>query len=1328
MIYKAFWAYLPVCHLFLYIFLKIFIIYKIKYAKRWQIDKSSNPRKIVENRGKPMDFLKVDQKVEKGNLIIYPDFKVIQSKDVMIRGKSFYAIWDADTGLWSTDPFRVPVIIDDELRRYASDNDYNLKNVVLKDMSTYATGSWDRFLKYCSSMPDNAKDLDTKLTFLNTIVQQKDYISKRLPYALEDGPTDCYDKLMSTLYDKDERQKIEWSIGSIISGDSRKIQKFLVLYGEAGTGKSTVLNIIQKLFEGYYTTFDAKSLASPNNQFSTEVFKHNPLVAIQHDGDLSRIEDNSKLNSIISHEEITINEKHKSLYTMKLGCFLYMGSNKPVKITDSKSGILRRLIDVRPTGKKLPINEYNKLMKGVEYELGAIAKHCLDVYNEMGKSYYNNYRPRNMQEETDVFYNFVEDSFEEFRDSDYISGQRAFEMYKMYCDNGGYQYKSNYMNFRSQLRDYFEEYYERKLIDGVQVRHCYIGFKTSKFTKPILEPVDKKNLLYSIKMSCTKSLLDKELADCQAQEANSQEMPCKKWEEVTTCLKDIDTSKVHYIRPPKNLIVIDFDLKDENGNKSPEKNLAAASEWPSTYAEFSKSGGGIHLHYYYTGDVTKVSRLYSDGIEIKVFNGKASLRRKLSKCNNVPIATLSSGLPMKEEKVVNFDGVKDEKALRALIKKNLRKEIHPATKPSIDFINKILDDYYASGKTYSVVDLRPSVMAFAANSSHQADYCLKIVANMKFQSEDISSIPEFDKDTIIFFDVEVFPNLFLLNWKYQGKDKKVVRMINPTPEEIENLLHFKLVGFNNRRYDNHILYARYLGFTNQELYDLSQRIVNGSKNAMFGEAYNLSYTDIYDFCAKKQSLKKWEIELNIHHQELGLPWDQPVDESLWEKVAEYCDNDVIATEAVWDHCQADFTARKILADLAGKTVNDSTNSLTTAIIFGKDRNPELVYTDLATGEATIKEYERHDILNSFPGYEFVKGDDNRWHNMYRDTDLGLGGYVYAEPGMYTNVALLDIASLHPHSILAMNCFGEYTKNFKDLVDTRILIKHNDYISAKKLFGGRLAKYLDDPEQAKDLAQALKIAINSVYGLTSATFDNPFKDNRNKNNIVALRGALFMRELQYEVQKRGYRVAHIKTDSIKIPDADEAIISFCMDFAKKYGYTFEHEATYSKMCLVNNAVYIAKYKDGKHAGEWTATGAQFQHPYVFKYLFSKEPIIFEDMCEAKTVQTALYLDMNEELGENEHSYHFIGKAGQFCPIISGKGGGELLREKDGKYYSAAGAKGYRWLESELVKELGKEQDIDIKYFKSLVDDAVENISNYGDIEWLTDETDDTPPWE
>ena len=378
----------------------------------------------------------------------------------------------------------------------------------------------------------------------------------------------------------------------------------------------------------------------------------------------------------------------------------------------------------------------------------------------------------------------------------------------------------------------------------------------------------------------------------------------------------------------------------------------------------------------------------------------------------------------------------------------------------------------------------------------------------------------------------------------------------------------------------------------------------------------------------------------------------------------------------------------------------------------------------------------NEIITAFPGYEFKNGK-----NIYRGTELGYGGYVYAEQGMYGNVALLDVASLHPNSIIAMNCFGEYTKKFKDILDARILIKHGEFDKVRKMLNGKLAPYIKDESSAKELSQALKIAINSVYGLTAANFDNPFRDNRNVNNIVALRGALFMRTLQDEVQSRGFVVAHIKTDSIKIPDATPEIIQFCMDFATKYGYTFEHEATYDRMCLVNDAVYIAKYatlercyelygkdytektkdtlKDNKkHPGDWTATGTQFAVPYVFKKLFSKEPIEFFDMCETKSVSKGdIYLDRNENLGDDEHNYQFVGRVGQFCPIKPGRNGGILYRKADDKYYAVTGTKGYRWLESEMVKELGKEGDIDLSYYDKLVDAAVESISKYGDFEWF-----------
>ena len=654
---------------------------------------------------------------------------------------------------------------------------------------------------------------------------------------------------------------------------------------------------------------------------------------------------------------------------------------------------------------------------------------------------------------------------------------------------------------------------------------------------------------------------------------------------------------------------------------------------------------------------------------------------------------------------------------------------------------------------------------------------------MEFKSEETSVAVKSKRDEIIFFDCEVFPNLFLVNWKIRGEGKPVVRMINPKPQDIEELLNFNLVGFNCRRYDNHMLYGCLMGYNNIQLYNLSQKIISGVKGCMFGEAYNLSYTDVYDFASapNKQGLKKYEIQLGLKHHELGLPWDQPVPEDMWIKVAEYCDDDVLATEAVFNYLENDWTARKILAKMADMSVNDSTNSLSTRIVFGKNKNPQdqFNYRDMSKPVSypldiedeyidsffdNVKPFDdinlamwdfikdnnilplkftawngEKSVLPFFPGYKYEYGK-----STYRGYEVGEGGFVYAEPNIYHNVALLDVASMHPTSMITECVFGpKYTKRFKDIVDSRVAIKHNDVDAIRTLLDGLLFNVLQEGTYStKALGVALKTPINSAYGLTSASFENPFKDNRNKDNIVAKRGSLFMIDLMNEVQSLGFTVAHIKTDSIKIPNATPEIIEYVMKFGKQYGYTFEHEATYEKMCLVNDAVYIAKYAtkekcqelynyipgdNYEHGGDWTATGTQFAVPYVFKKLFSKEPIEFKDLCETKQVGTCMYLNMNTSIPNEEvkaENMQFIGKVGAFTPMKLGYGGNLLRQAVDKntgefKYGFVNGTKGYYWLESDMVKELNKEEYIDRSVYDKLVDDAVRAIEKYGDFERFVD---------
>ena len=944
-----------------------------------------------------MDFYRIQERETKsGGIEVYPDFVVARSKDLMVRARSFYAIWDEKAGLWSTDEYDLARLMDAELYNHADECAKKTGgNVSVRSMRNNESQMWANYRNHISRLTDNSHQLDEHLTFANTVVKQEDHVSKRLPYSLEKGDISAYQELFGTLYAPDELAKLEWAIGSVLAGDSRNIQKFLVLYGEAGTGKSTWLNMVQMLFTGYYTVVEAKALTSTSNAFSPEAFQMYPLIAIQHDGDLSKIEDNTKLNSIVSHEEIVINEKYKPGYPMRVNAMLFMGTNMPVKITNAKSGIIRRLIDVHPTGEQVSASRYAALVSQLSFEVGAIAQHCLDVYREMGKNYYSSYQPVEMMLQTDTFYNFMCAYYDVFRDQDGTTLKQAYDLYKLFCDESSLDFKMPRHKFASELRNYFDGFLERVTIDHVEHRSWFHGFRTVRFRSTVTPDEHQPALV----LDQTESIFDAVFSDQRAQYASGNQTPIQRWSSVKTKLHDIDTHELHYVQPGEQHIVIDFDLTDETGNKSLEMNLEAASKWPPTYAEFSKSGSGIHLHYFYNGDVHELSRVYSAGIEIKVFTGESSLRRKLTKCNNVPIAMIHDGLPLKEKKLLSVDKIQSEKALRNLLNRNLRKEIHPGTRPSIQFIDKILKDAYDSGLVYDVTDLRNKILVFANNSSNHPEECIKMVMEMKFASEE-DSVPQpaVDEDRLVFYDVEVFPNLFVVCWKFRGGDT-VVKLLNPSPQDIEALVRMKLVGFNNRRYDNHILYGRIMGFSNAQLFQLSQRIVETHDNtAMFGEAYGLSWADVYDYSSKKQGLKRFQIDLGLHHQELGLPWDEPVDPENWDKVLEYCANDVVTLEQVFEARIQDYVARQILADLSGLTINDTTQKHTAKIIFGSVKNPqkEFVYTDLS---------------EMFPGYKYELGK-----SYYKDEVTGEGGYVYAEPGMYTNVAVLDVASMHPTSI------------------------------------------------------------------------------------------------------------------------------------------------------------------------------------------------------------------------------------------------------------------------------------------------------------------------
>lgn len=152
-----------------------------------------------------------------------------------------------------------------------------------------------------------------------------------------------WSKLLDALFSKEDREKIEWSMGAALEG---RVKKILDIHGPSGSGKSTILNIAEKIY--------AENGRGPVGlKF---VVRHEGFVASPH------------------------------FTTVKPHAFMFVASDALAKPDNDK--ILSRMIQARITGTKLPENEYYQLIRSIGSGTDKIARLCLEKYRGLGPKYY----------------------------------------------------------------------------------------------------------------------------------------------------------------------------------------------------------------------------------------------------------------------------------------------------------------------------------------------------------------------------------------------------------------------------------------------------------------------------------------------------------------------------------------------------------------------------------------------------------------------------------------------------------------------------------------------------------------------------------------------------------------------------------------------------------------------------------------------------------------------------------------------------------------------------------------------------------------------------
>lgn len=417
----------------------------------------------------------------------YPAFIVKPKiKDLMIRSRDFYAIINPDTGFWIKDEGEAIELVDKQVY------DFVVKEVgaqimqdpehspIIKRISDSDNHLIDKWHKYCQKdLRDTYEKLNQKVIFSDAEVTRKDYATYSLSYSPRDIPTPYYDRMVSVLYSPANQEKIEWAGGCLLSNEQGKVEKFFVFYGEPKTGKSTMLNIIRDVFGGKKSPYCAKYTAElllNKDPFGNGFLAQDPILAFDDDGDLSKIDSNTTLNLIVSHEAVRVNDKFARTFITYPNCFLLCGTNEPVQLSPN-SGLNRRLIDIRPTGDRLTPDEYDDCMDHIKFEIPGIAYKWIQFYKSKGKNYYNRYQPEEMLSRTSPFHNFVKDHFTELEGG--ISLANAYKIYCEYCSECNFKTVITRYKFRDNLKLYFDTY------EGNQ----FSGFKLDRIGVKVAEKI-----------------------------------------------------------------------------------------------------------------------------------------------------------------------------------------------------------------------------------------------------------------------------------------------------------------------------------------------------------------------------------------------------------------------------------------------------------------------------------------------------------------------------------------------------------------------------------------------------------------------------------------------------------------------------------------------------------------------------------------------------------------------------------------------------------------------------------------------------------------------
>ena len=444
-----------------------------------------------------MDFCRITAKTIKSNnrevdMMAKPTLHFSYIRDLVCKGGTMYAFWTGKN--WSTSRDDLVATIDRQIldKKKELEAKYPDKTIGVALMNDNDTKLLAEFDKYTRLMEQSNVIFNNRILFSEDVPEQDDYSTNQLNYTPSHGETKAFDELLGVLYEEKELEKILWFIGALLTNNMKNIQKFMYLYGGKGSGKGTVIKIIKMLFSGYYASIDLRTLTG-NSEFATSQVKEIPLL-IDDDSDISRIQNDTTLLKLTGHEPLTVNVKFKDTYETTFNGLLVTASNQRFKVRNIDSGITRRAVVVEPTSDTVKGEVYFDLMGRIPFELPHIAQKAIDVFNEKGAYYYEDYVDVAMAEATDYIFSFVRDNAVQMGDT--VTLKRVSELFKVYLDDLGYDTKGYKRKIKSEMQRYYRNFYSKTRIGDEQVKNVFVGIRSEIIYPELSE--DNRRVLFGV--------------------------------------------------------------------------------------------------------------------------------------------------------------------------------------------------------------------------------------------------------------------------------------------------------------------------------------------------------------------------------------------------------------------------------------------------------------------------------------------------------------------------------------------------------------------------------------------------------------------------------------------------------------------------------------------------------------------------------------------------------------------------------------------------------------------------------------------------------------